>query len=451
MVYAFMGNYYKHGLSVIIPFIILLAGAHGLDRREAISLPVMGVTVLILLTALYFPYFIDKPGIGGGLINTALRGVVTLFLIAHALLIALLKNKKAAIYAKTALVVLLCMEAGVLSYSTVNNRKALSTEQFKRGVGYNDATTEAIAYLQSKDSGFYRINKDYSSSIADVKSINDAKVQGFFGTPAYSSFNKQEYIEFLKTMEIIPRGQEAKTRWAIGLLKRPLLQALAGAKYVLFSSNEPNNLRRLLKPEAMDRLYEPVAEFETIEIMKNRFFLPLGITYDSFMTQPAFERLPSKTAKDLMLFQAVIADSPLPGIEQMNTQQAIDQLEGFSWPQLAAAVRSKRGSSLRIQHFSQNQITGEISLDSRKLLFFSIPYDKGWRAEVDGREKPLLKANIGFMGILLDKGTHEISLTYHLSFIYPGLSVSVISLLVYAGMLRRRHFPFAKTRRAGGN
>jgi uncharacterized membrane protein YfhO len=65
------------------------------------------------------------------------------------------------------------------------------------------------------------------------------------------------------------------------------------------------------------------------------------------------------------------------------------------------------------------------------MLFFSIPFDKGWSAKVDGKKEPLFMINIGFTGLLLDKGEHNIELSFLPPFYYTGAYISLISVFLF--------------------
>lgn len=68
---------------------------------------------------------------------------------------------------------------------------------------------------------------------------------------------------------------------------------------------------------------------------------------------------------------------------------------------------------------SCNEITGTINLKENKMLAFSIPYNIGWTAYVDGKKTDLERINITYMGLYLEKGKHNIRLSY----ITPGLRI----------------------------
>lgn len=49
--------------------------------------------------------------------------------------------------------------------------------------------------------------------------------------------------------------------------------------------------------------------------------------------------------------------------------------------------------------------TATISLEEANYVFFSVPYEKGWTATVNGQPAEVVKANVGFMAVLCPAGT----------------------------------------------
>ena len=87
--------------------------------------------------------------------------------------------------------------------------------------------------------------------------------------------------------------------------------------------------------------------------------------------------------------------------------------------------------------FSQNEIVGKITLEQGRMLFFTIPFDKGWKAKVDGIPAELQRMNIGFTGLMLAPGSHTIELAYQPAFWILGWVSSALSLLVFLFCLWR--------------
>ena len=84
-----------------------------------------------------------------------------------------------------------------------------------------------------------------------------------------------------------------------------------------------------------------------------------------------------------------------------------------------------------------NMISGTVSVSEEKIMVFSIPYSSGWTAYVDGREAKLMKANVMYMGVVLEPGEHEIVLRYCTPGFRTGLLLTAISAVLFFLLLWR--------------
>src|SRR5207249_2744474 len=141
--------------------------------------------------------------------------------------------------------------------------------QLTEKIGYNDYSLDGSEYLKKTDKSFFRVNKDFGSGMAIHASINDAKVQGFYGTSSYSSFNQKNYIKFLGDFGVINVADDNSTRWAKGLVDRPVLFCLASGKYWLTKRTD----------DAIGQMgYDSMAQFGDVKVYKGRFTLPFSFT-----------------------------------------------------------------------------------------------------------------------------------------------------------------------------
>ncbi len=108
-------------------------------------------------------------------------------------------------------------------------------------------------------------------------------------------------------------------------------------------------------------------------------------------------------------------------------------------------IASLKQNTLQNIAITTNKVTGTISLPSSKVLCLSIPYSNGWSAKVDGKPAKLLKANQMYMGLLLDAGSHEITLTYETPGLKAGIVLSKIGFLLFIAifLLRQLKKPLA--------
>lgn len=100
----------------------------------------------------------------------------------------------------------------------------------------------------------------------------------------------------------------------------------------------------------------------------------------------------------------------------------------------AAAEKLQGAAHLQNVEWGENFVSGNVSLDTPSWMFFSIPYDEGWSASVDGASAPLMRANAGFMAVELSAGEHEIVLEYETPWLKEGVILSLIGVAAAAGM-----------------
>lgn len=81
--------------------------------------------------------------------------------------------------------------------------------------------------------------------------------------------------------------------------------------------------------------------------------------------------------------------------------------------------------------FTDNKITGTITVTDHKYLCLSIPYSKGWTALVDGRPVPIQQANTMYMAIPLETGAHSIELHYTTPGLGHGFLITALGFAVW--------------------
>lgn len=79
-----------------------------------------------------------------------------------------------------------------------------------------------------------------------------------------------------------------------------------------------------------------------------------------------------------------------------------------------------------------NGLEGKISVSELKVLLIALPYSKGFKAYVDGKETELKEADTMYMALELEPGEHEIRLTYCTPYLPAGFSLTCIGILCYS-------------------
>lgn len=118
----------------------------------------------------------------------------------------------------------------------------------------------------------------------------------------------------------------------------------------------------------------------------------------------------------------------------------LDSLEVYaqSMDMYDAYVQKLSENTLKNVEIGLSHVSGTISLNEDKFLYYSIPYSTGWKATVDGNPVEIQRANIAFMAIPLTAGDHEVVLHYSTPGLALGGAASVVSVLILLFICKRR-------------
>ena len=86
---------------------------------------------------------------------------------------------------------------------------------------------------------------------------------------------------------------------------------------------------------------------------------------------------------------------------------------------------------LTVTYAKDGKIDGVINMKEDGLLFTTIPFDKGWSAEVDGEKVETIAVGDSFLAVSLTKGQHDIRFRYVSPGFLPGLAVSAAGWAVF--------------------
>ena len=76
--------------------------------------------------------------------------------------------------------------------------------------------------------------------------------------------------------------------------------------------------------------------------------------------------------------------------------------------------------------------TAHITLESENLVFFSVPYDEGFSATVNGGAAPVERVNGGLCAVPCGAGENTIVFTYQTPGLRLSTTISLAALLVWA-------------------
>ena len=106
---------------------------------------------------------------------------------------------------------------------------------------------------------------------------------------------------------------------------------------------------------------------------------------------------------------------------------SFDRIRVVSLPLSAyrESVVARRAEGMTDVALGRDSLTGKIAVSGDRVLQIAVPYSDGWRAWVDGEERPVFRCGGMYMGLEIGAGSHEIEMHY----VTPGLKAGAIITL----------------------
>ncbi len=125
---------------------------------------------------------------------------------------------------------------------------------------------------------------------------------------------------------------------------------------------------------------------------------------------------------------------------------------GLKKDKMDAAYNSilARGT-LNVTENNEDYIKGTVKLASGKMLYTSIPYDKGWSVYVDGVEvndESIVKIGDALIGVKMDAGEHTVEFKYTPSGLVAGVVITAIGIVILVILIilkKKERFVFSES------
>ena len=284
--------------------------------------------------------------------------------------------------------------------NTENQRSALTRANWMLPSGFGRDTEAALAELNLADDAALRVEMTY----ADFSRWNDSMTHNFDGYSYYNTSYNRYAETFVRT--IWPEGS-IFAGYASFLLNpdNAELASLLDIEYVICDENEMQGVLG----------YECISANDDYQIYENTNASGLGIMFDQIISWDAFDALDLDQKREMLTSAIVLGEgSAAEDIQLVDDWGSYYQENG---------VEFKKGDS-------DGEYTATVSADHTRYLMVSIPYDEGWTATIDGVEVSTLTADIGFTGLIIEAGEHQIELTYKTPWMNYGMIVSLIGLIL---------------------
>ena len=453
--YAFNYAYYARWFYMPI-LMMVLATCKGLEDREinwsSAFKWTAGITLAIILVVGFFPTnlngdldFSKDFGLYDKNLSElfwvscaiAVAGLIVMFVLLQ------LRKKSTQIFARTA-IISVCVLSVLYSAFFIGSGKTYSyntTNYIIPSLLQSDITLEDQPLSELDD---FRIDV-YQGMDNVAMYLGVSGIQAFHSIVPTSIFEYYDYIGVERVVGSRPDPENYPIRSFLSV--KYMFDAVAdnGSEANKFSKEDEYGTYAVMPGFSGD----PVTTQDGFAIYENEYFIPYGFTYDYYMDHEYADSFSEKNRQFLMLNAILLEDEQIEKYSDIladynskadgtitldshgnmveNTGKYLPSFDESSYKRSCLERAATAASSFATD---SRGFTSEIDLERENLVFYSIPYDEGWSATVDGNPVEIEKVNVGFMAVLVPEGEHTIRFDYDT----PGLSTGILITFACAGV-----------------
>ncbi len=166
-------------------------------------------------------------------------------------------------------------------------------------------------------------------------------------------------------------------------------------------------------------------------LWKNDFYIPMGFTYDQYITEAEYYSFAEADRAAITLKAIVLSDEDAAKYDGVLTHMDVNTVFVTTEEYYADCTNRAAVSCNETYSPDSDGFSAEITLSQSDLVFFSVPYDEGWSATVNGEKSEIIKVNVGFMAVKCEAGESAIRFDYETPGGKAGLLITVISAVIF--------------------
>ena len=318
------------------------------------------------------------------------------------------------------------MTAAVLVFACVFTMVHIGIGKF--GQWYTDSDlveqdTNALLLKNDLPEGDYRI---YTYKIYDnIGMWLDKSCLQYFGSTAAPSI-----LSFYPGLGVKRdvRSEPEITNYA--------LRGLLSVEYLITTPEK----RESFEDEA-DEGWTYLADVDGYTLYHNDNYVPMGFTYDYYVTEATYEASVKTLRSNLLLRALVLEDEDVEKYSSYLTELPDALLDDLHYDSYTQDCADRRAHSCSVFQMNNAGFHAEITLEKPNLVFFSVPYDDGFTAYVNGEKTDILRVDEGLMAVLCPAGASSIDFVYQAAGLSASRVVTAVAIpvwVVYVACFVRR-------------
>ncbi|MBR4910568.1 MAG: YfhO family protein [Clostridia bacterium] len=169
---------------------------------------------------------------------------------------------------------------------------------------------------------------------------------------------------------------------------------------------------------------------DVYRVYENNYYIGYGFSYDYYITYDLCEKLNGETRAKFMLKALLLTEEQAKKYSGILTdiRYAGSNAACFDLGADCAALAATAATGFKTE---KNGFSAIVRRDAKSLVFFSVPYDPGWTATVNGKPAEIERVNCGFMAVAVDAGTSVIRFNFTPAGLDTGIYISLAALIVF--------------------
>ena len=214
------------------------------------------------------------------------------------------------------------------------------------------------------------------------------------------------------------------------------LRGLLSVEYLITTPEK----RESFEDEA-DAGWTYLADVDGYTLYHNDNYVPMGFTYDYYVTEATYQTSIKTLRSNLLMRALVLTDEDVAQYGRYLTELSEDMLNDLHYDSYTQDCADRRTHSCSVFQMNNAGFHAEITLDKTNLVFFSVPYDDGFTAYVNGEKTDILRVDDGLMAVLCPAGASSIDFVYQAAGLSASRVVTAVAIpvwVVYVAYFVRR-------------
>ena len=214
------------------------------------------------------------------------------------------------------------------------------------------------------------------------------------------------------------------------------LRGLLSVEYLITTPEQ----RESFEDEA-DAGWTYLADVDGYTLYHNDNYVPMGFAYDYYVTEATYQTSIKTLRSNLLMRALVLTDEDVAQYGKYLTELSEDMLNDLHYDSYTQDCADRRAHSCSVFQMNNAGFHAEITLDKANLVFFSVPYDDGFTAYVNGEKTDILQVDEGLMAVLCPAGASSIDFVYQAAGLSASRVVTAVAIpvwVVYVACFVRR-------------